>query len=1000
MKRIIPLTVSILLYILGYCDPGNDKIFSCEHNSADLSALKWHLWLDEKAEWVNDELFLPPVDITKLPANPPTCGWDSLINKGITVNIPATVEEYYWGYKGNTYGVSGNYKGVSWFTTEIKINSKDEFKIITLDFESVNGRAEVYVNNKLAGYDLINGTPFTVDISSFVNYDAKNVIAVRITDAYGNFDWRDYKPLKWGKYIVPTDHGFGGITGKIYLRTMDMTYIKDVYIKNKPVYNEIDLEVTMGSIASLVDDGKMNIKIYEYKEPQNVVWENTYDVNAVNEGNIEKLLKHTIQVKDAKLWSVEEPNLYYVELNWTGTNNTRHDRVVKRFGFRWFEVKDVDSDRQFFLNGKRMVLVSAISWGFWPVNGIYPSDSMAIKQIQTAKSLGLNMLNFHRQIGQTNVLDYADELGLLYYEEPGGYSTNDPFLEAWSREKLLRMIKRDRNHPSLIIYDMKNEVMKDPTDADKKILQEAHRLDETRIITFSSNTFTNTFYNEKCPKEPAECKAYMEPYDQTFKIQGWWDEHHNKSHGVYVDEHYVNSKDYYLYTDNKSEIIFYGEEGAIGMPPNLELIKQQIQKSGKKGWDGDDYLRQYNAYNSFLDAKGLKKAFPDVKSLTESLSNVAYYYQGRIIENVRINNINDGYVINGWECEKVENHSGIVDTYRNPKGDINLIKYYNQPLYLAVKAKNKVIETNDTVNFDIYIVNEKNINGNYDLEVNASDENNKTVFSKTYQVNITGGNTYGQLLIENIIFKNTDAGYSTITAVLKKQGNIICKGEEKIFSVSLDNKVTIPIAIIDSADITKNILLSADPQIQIKEYEANKLPKEKVLVVGNMPLMIKDSRGVGVQTNLIDWVMEGNSLIIIKDADLWAKYLQKRELVNYKGYENVNNIAWFGGNYFVREHPLFKQLPVNCAFNWEYQSIASYKRNRIGLRLDNEECIVGAQIEHKQELFTAVSVIRVGKGKIILSALDIEGAINSGLKSSVVARKILLNYIQYCSEKE
>jgi len=95
-------------------------------------------------------------------------------------------------------------------------------------------------------------------------------------------------------------------------------------------------------------------------------------------------------------------------------------------------------DKMFFLNGKRIVLHTAISWGHWPENGIFPTDSMAYKQIRIAKEMGLNMLNFHRGIGQENVLDAADELGLLYYEEPGGYKPGDSeFNLIWKREKLL-----------------------------------------------------------------------------------------------------------------------------------------------------------------------------------------------------------------------------------------------------------------------------------------------------------------------------------------------------------------------------------------------------------------------------------------------------------------------------------------------------------------------------------------------------------------------------------
>jgi len=171
---------------------------------------------------------------------------------------------------------------------------------------------------------------------------------------------------------------------------------------------------------------------------------------------------------------------------------------------------------------------------------------------------------------------------------------------------------------------------------------------------------------------------------------------------------------------------------------------------------------------------------------------------------------------------------------------------------------------------------------------------------------------------------------------------------------------------------------------------AERAPVGRVYVVGFEPPQ-KYSRN---QSALSDWVMDGNTLIIIKHADKWADYLNQKEVVDYRGNVRIGNV-WFGGNHFVREHPLFKDLPVNCAFNWEYQCLAQYKRYRMGLRLVGDECIVGVQCEHKPELFSAVSIIPLGRGHIIISTLDLEGAIRSGEKAAVVAKKILQNYVTY-----
>ena len=158
----------------------------------DLSGYNWKLWLDKKAQWVNDTLYPPPVNISSLTVNEPTGGWDTLSKPvGRTVTLPATVEQYYWGSNGNTFGVAGNYVGVSWFTTKVNVPAAFKGKRVALKFESVRFRAEVFLNRRLVGYDLVNSTPFEIDITDSVMYGKDNEIAVRITDPNGNFDWRD-----------------------------------------------------------------------------------------------------------------------------------------------------------------------------------------------------------------------------------------------------------------------------------------------------------------------------------------------------------------------------------------------------------------------------------------------------------------------------------------------------------------------------------------------------------------------------------------------------------------------------------------------------------------------------------------------------------------------------------------------------------------------------------------------------------------------------------------
>ena len=1000
-------------------------LFSQAKTEIDLSNLDWKLFLDKSGEWQHDKLLLPPVTIKTLPVNLPTGGWDALDKMPqTTVHLPATVEQYFWGYNGSKFGVTGNYVGISWFTTQVNVPAEMKGKRIFLNVGSVRFRAEIFVNRKLVGYDVINSTPFQLDITDAVIPGQANEIAFRITDPNGNFNWKDSQNYTWGDYRTIPSHGFGGITGKVTLSAKNNLFIEDVFVKNKPKANEVDVEITAQNEVQKSADGIYELEIREHIS-QKIVYSHTYPLASFPAG--ESVKKVTVSFPQAKLWSVDSPNLYDLTVR-LKDNNVETDSFHRRFGFRWFAVHDENGNREFCLNGKRIVLRTSISWSFWPDNGSFPDDSLAKKQVMIAKQLGLNMLNFHRTIGYTNVLDYADELGLLYFEEPGGnsYPANSffpkdsltkmqtDFYLKERLEKLCRMVRRDRSHPSLIIYNMHNERGAVPQKPDYDEMAAAHRLDETRILTYNSCNGSNPI-----EKPDAHFKTHLLPYDTIFHESGWWDEHHAGGPGVYHDFLYKSATDYLRGSTNKKEIVYWGEEGAIGTPPRLQLIRNELLKSGKtSGWEADDYLKWYDAYDSFLkNNDGFAKAFPSVDSLTRSMGNVAYYYQGRLIENIRINNVVDGYAINGWESMKLENHSGIVDNYRNPKGDVDLIARYNRPLYVAVKMNRKVVETGSNTTVDFHIVNEMNLRGNYVLKATYCDEKGNLLETKQWNVNVTGGNTYGELLKAGWTVAVNTPGYSTVKAELLKNGKVVASGDDKLFSVSAEKpQLTLKGIVADTTGVLKRFLSSKG--IETDEYKSG-TPKGDYLLVGGFE---PQQWGSGI-SDIMDWVYTGHTLIVVNSSERWAEFLSDKEVADYRGSKKLGT-SWYGGNFFVKEHPLFEGLPQNCVFNWEYQCFAAYNRKRLGLRLFNGETVVGCVSDHKKEVYSALSVIPAGRGKIILCSLDIFACIQdlkpmkkitdidgenasmnsfntSGAnESNVIGQRLLMNMLKFAATKE
>ncbi len=164
----------------------------------------------------------------------------------------------------------------------------------------------------------------------------------------------------------------------------------------------------------------------------------------------------------------------------------------------------------FRLNGRRIRIYTAISWGFWGLNGLFPVPELAEKEVVAAKTLGLNCLNFHRNLAKEDVLRKHDELGLLRYMEPGagklaigklpaGAQTNaagtvmekptseaDKFAQRYMFAKCVEMVKAYRSHPSVIEYCLQNEIGADLNNPDTlAILKAMHDEDPSRCVVLN-----------------------------------------------------------------------------------------------------------------------------------------------------------------------------------------------------------------------------------------------------------------------------------------------------------------------------------------------------------------------------------------------------------------------------------------------------------------------------------------------------------------------------------
>ncbi|MBN1294904.1 MAG: hypothetical protein JXB48_23915 [Candidatus Latescibacteria bacterium] len=974
----------------------------------ELSGENWRLWLDLNAEWINDDIYLPPVSIGSLPVNPPTIGWDNLEQvETKVVSVPGTVEEHFWSANGNNVGIAGDYRGVSWWSTTFRLNPEMKGKIICIAFESVNLRAEVFVNHQLVGYDVIGNTPFEIDATSAVKFGIENRLDIRITDPGGNFSWPAHTIFPWGKNMIPIVRGFGGITGKVTLRAVDRVYITDIYVQNTPQIKEADVHITLHNSSNTSRNGKMILKIHEWKNPSNIIWEKEQP-ETIPAGD--KEISFNVKASKAKIWDLHNPHLYIASVTVTSADGDCVDTMDRRFGFRWFDIGEKNGDQRLYLNGKRVFMMATVNRGYWAGNGMYATPERAKKDIDSSLAMGYNSIAFHNAIGQPLLVQLADEYGLLCTGESGGYRINDDRGKPWPdettralrREKLIRFVKRDRSYPSIIAYMLKNEDNNPADEDDKNNMALIRKLDPSRILLYTGDCDRERREYANLEKHPL--KLFFKPLDSTEYYSGWFDKHHWNRDPGYLDDYYRNPRNYMRLNvidgDStrhvpKDEIIFYGEEGAFGTMLRLGKIREELYKKGTSdGWREGELIDWYNAYDAFLDESGFRSSFTTVDALTLALGKNMHYFHGRIIENARISNVIDAYNLNGWASAAT--HSDIADAYRYPTGDTSILKYYNQPLYVAVKIRDKVMPVGTIPVADIYIVNQVDLKGKHTLTIEMADPDRNQVFSKSLPVNISGGEEFGQLLLEGVQFPSVlRHGYYTVTAYISSNNEIKCSGHDEIFSVDLINGDNISgnIAVVDTTGIIRNFLKTAKEK-NVSDFSID-TPQSDYIIVGSHNFGIIRRN---LYTPIMEQVSNGSTLIVLENADVWAQQLDDvygYQSIQYSGSGHLGS----RGRLFVGKSKLLKDLPVSQAMGWEYQVF--YRSDIWGLDIGHtgNETVVALAAQHRKDILTSVAYIPFGRGKIIVSTLDIMTELESERPQSAIAKKLFLNFIECSNTK-
>jgi hypothetical protein len=748
----------------------------------------WRLWLDRAAEWKQDAIFLPE-DVSRdadgvvigggkpLPVNAPTGGWSVLrgdAEGSIAVTLPGTVEQHFWGkfgagadgkmrpYTPEEYRYAaddpvpqnGAYFGVSWWWRDIEIPAEMAGKRIFLHVRGAHLRAEVYLNEKLVGYSIMEELPFEAELTHAAKPGGRNVLAIRITNPWGRFDWVDGLNEQWGAVKLYRSHGFGGLDRGMTISAHGAVRMKDVWVLNaiepRRATAYVELESSKVPVMSLDGDFDCRLidpttnmtletidrKFFVVTDQQVKGKANSHVSSPLTKPAVSStIIEIKIAHNDAKVWDLDAPKIYHLVLNWKDDAGNTDTRTIA-FGFRSFAPEGLGENALFRLNGRRMKIYTAISWGYWGINGMWPTPELAVKEVTQAKKLNLTCLNFHRNLAKEDVLRAHDRLGLLRYMEPGAGkmaigklpagatgSANsvvmvratdaaDKFAQRYMFTKCVEMVKAFRSHPSVIEYCLQNEIGADLKNPDTIAVLEAMRKEDPSRCIVLNDGFVAP------PRKAAQ--AWFAPWDAKLHRSdeeewgGWWNQHQGAGDQWY-DEFYKGPQDFTYKSPERKALSEFGEMEGCATPDNHSLMLHELadpkgtgigNQPANTSYDLRDHQEIVAAYDKFIDKWGFRGAFPATEKLWTSLGKKCYDTWQNYMENARISDELDFCAISGWESTAIENHSGIVDNLRNFKSDPGPIAGTLLPVRPVAKQRSMCTALGEAATFDLYLLND------------------------------------------------------------------------------------------------------------------------------------------------------------------------------------------------------------------------------------------------------------------------------------------------------
>jgi len=376
-----------------------------------------------------------------------------------------------------------DYEFVSIYRRKFRLPAAARGKLVFIDFEGAMTASTVWINGVSLGEYKGGYTPFSFDLTPHIDFDGENVLAVDLDST----ERSDIPPFGYQiDYMT-----FGGIYREVWLRVVPRTFIENIFAKPRAVLTErpgLDVECYLQHSEASHDALTLEA---ELREGERVLANSVAHVSA-SEATKQAVAHRVLfdNLRGIKPWDLEHPNLYSVHVRLL-RGSELVDQDKRTIGFREAQF----TEHGFELNGKVIKLRGLDRHQTFPFAGqAMPGRAQRSDGRILRKNLKCNIVRTSHYPQSRHFLDACDEMGLLVLEEiPGWQHIGD---EAWkliSIDNVGRMIRRDWNHPSIILWGVRINESRDDHDFYTRTNALAHSLDNTRqtcgIRYFQSSEF-------------------------------------------------------------------------------------------------------------------------------------------------------------------------------------------------------------------------------------------------------------------------------------------------------------------------------------------------------------------------------------------------------------------------------------------------------------------------------------------------------------------------------